>query len=117
MGKRPVSDQNPFKFVRVADPESGSLHPPASLKTILNSIDCKTRHVELVAGAPDPIIKIVDTRQVREKYKEMRKQAQATARAQARKEIQVVRVSPRVTCEMAGSGGCSEVVRMGPRCG
>lgn len=88
-GKRPVNDQIPFKFVRIADPETGGLRPPTSLKTILNSIDCKTHHVELVAGAPDPIVKIVDTRQAREKYKEMKKQAQATARAQARKEIQV----------------------------
>ncbi|KAF9652092.1 hypothetical protein BDM02DRAFT_3183821 [Thelephora ganbajun] len=79
----------PFRLVRLADSESGSLHPLAPLQIILNSIDRKTHHVELVADAPDPIVKIVDTKQAREKYKEAKKRAQAAARAQVRKEIQV----------------------------
>ena len=88
-GRRPVDDNIPFKFVRLADPESGSLHPPAPLKSILNSIDRKTHHVELVSSRPDPIVKIVDTKQARDKYREVKKRAQAAARAQVRKEIQL----------------------------
>ena len=88
-GKRLVDDNIPFRSVRLADPESGSLHPLAPLRTILNSIDRKTHHVELVADRPEPIVKIVDTRQAREKYREMKKRAQAVARAQVRKEIQL----------------------------
>ena len=88
-GKRLANEKIPFRFVRLADPESGSLHPLAPLQTILDSIDRKTHHVELVADAPDPIVKVVDTKQAREKHKEARKRAQAAARAQARKEVQV----------------------------
>jgi translation initiation factor IF-3 len=87
--KRLVNDSIPFKRVRLADPESGSLRPLAPLKTILDSIDPRTHHVELVADAPDPIVKIIDTKEAREKYKEAKKRAQAAARAQVRKEIQV----------------------------
>ena len=88
-GRRLVNDKIPFKVVRLADPESGSLHPLAPLEPILNSIDRKTHHIELVADAPDPVVKIVDTKQARDKYKEMKKRAQAAARAQVRKEIQL----------------------------
>lgn len=88
-GRRLVNDKIPFKVVRLADPESGSLHPLAPLETIFNSIDRKTHHIELVADAPDPVVKIVDTKQARDKYKEMKKRAQAAARAQVRKEIQL----------------------------
>jgi translation initiation factor IF-3 len=87
--RRLVNDKIPFAVVRLADPESGSLHPLAPLNTILNSIDHKTHHVELVADAPDPIVKIVDTKQAREKYKEAKKRANEVARAQVRKEIQL----------------------------
>ena len=87
--KRLINDNIPFKHVRLADSDSGSLHPFAPLKTILNSIDPRTHHVELVADAPDPIVKIVDTKKAREKYKEAKKRAQAAARAQVRKEIQL----------------------------
>ncbi|KAF9782333.1 hypothetical protein BJ322DRAFT_983883, partial [Thelephora terrestris] len=87
--KRPTDDDIPFNLVRLADPESGSLHPLASLKTILRSIDRKTHHVELVSDRPDPIVRIVNKKEAREKYKELRKRAQAAARAQVRKEIQV----------------------------
>jgi len=89
LNKRPTDDDIPFKLVRLADSESNTLHPLAPLKKILNSIDRKTHHVELVADAPDPIVRILNTRGVREKYKEMKKRAQAAARAQVRKEIQV----------------------------
>jgi len=88
-GKRLIDDNIPFRLVRLADSESGSLNPLAPLKSILNSIDRKTHHVELVADMPDPIVKIVDTKQAREKYKEAKKRAQAAARAQVRKEIQL----------------------------
>lgn len=87
--KRLINDNIPFKLVRLADPESGSLHPLAPLKTILDSIDTKTHHIELVADRPDPIVKIVDTKEARERYKEAKKRAQAAARAQVRKEIQL----------------------------
>jgi translation initiation factor IF-3 len=87
--KRPTDENIPFNFVRLVDPESGSLNLPTSLKTILGSIDRKTHRVELVTDAPDPIVKIVDTKEAREKYKELKKRAQAAARAQVRKEIQV----------------------------
>ena len=87
--KRPMNGDIPFKLVRLADTESGSLHPLAPLKTILGSINPKTHHVELVAETPDPIVKVVDTKEAREKYKEAKKRAQAVARAQVRKEIQV----------------------------
>ena len=42
-----------------------------------------------MADAPDPIVKIVDTKEARERYKAAKKRAQAAARAQVRKEIQV----------------------------
>jgi len=87
--KRMTDDEIPFNFVRLVDPESGSLRPLAPLAPILDSIDRKTHHVELVVDAPDPIVKIVNKREAREKYKELRKRAQAAARAQVRKEIQV----------------------------
>lgn len=87
--KRLTDDDIPFKLVRLADSESNALHPLAPLKTILNSINRKTHHVELVADAPDPIVRILNTREAREKYKELKKRAQAAARAQVRKEIQV----------------------------
>lgn len=84
-----MDDDIPFRVVRLADPESGSLHPLAPLRTLLNSIDRKTHHIELVADTPDPVVKIVDTKQAREKYREAKKRAQAAARAQVRKEIQL----------------------------
>lgn len=61
----------------------------APLRTILNSIDPKTHHVELVADRPEPVVKIINTREARERYREAKKRAQAAARAQVRKEIQV----------------------------
>ena len=88
-GKRLVDDEIPFRIVRLADPESGSLRPLAPLRTILDSIDRTTHHIELVADAPDPVVKIVDTKQAREKFREAKKRAQAAARAQVRKEIQL----------------------------
>ena len=42
-----------------------------------------------MSDAPAPVVKIVDTKEAREKYKAMKKRAQAAARAQVRKEIQV----------------------------
>ena len=87
--RRLINDSIPFKAVRLADPTSGSLHPLAPLTTILNSIDPKTHHVELVADRPDPVVKIVNTKEAREKYREAKKRAHAAARAQVRKEIQV----------------------------
>ena len=87
--KRPTDDNIPFNLVRLADSESSSLRPLAPLKAILDSIDRKTHHVELVSDAPDPIVKIVNTKEAREKYRELKKRAQAAARAQVRKEIQV----------------------------
>lgn len=87
MNKRLTDDNIPFNRVRLADSES--LHPLAPLSTILSSIDRKTHHVELVADTPDPIVKIVNTKEAREKFKELKKRAQAAARAQVRKEIQV----------------------------
>lgn len=88
-GKRLIDNDIPFRVARLVDPESNSLHPLAPLQFILNSIDRKTHHIELVADAPDPIVKIVDTKQAREKYKEAKKRGQAAARAQVRKEVQV----------------------------
>ena len=87
--KRPTNDEIHFETVRLVDPESGSLLPLASYQSILDSIDHKTHHIELVAHVPYPVVRIVDTRQAREKYKEVKKRAQAVARAQARKEIKV----------------------------
>ena len=87
--KRLTDDNIPFHLVRLVDSESGSLLPLAPFKPILDSIDRKTHHVELVANAPDPIVKIVNTKDAREKYKELKKRAQAAARAQVRKEIQL----------------------------
>ena len=87
--KRLVDDDIPFRAVRLADPESGSLRPLTPLRTLLSSIDRTTHHIELVADAPDPVVKIVNTKQARERYKEAKKRAQAAARAQVRKEIQL----------------------------
>lgn len=87
--ERLTNNDIPFKLVRLADPESGSLRPLAPLRTILNSIDQKTHHVELVADKPDPVVKIINTKEARDKYREAKKRAQAAARAQVRKEIQV----------------------------
>ena len=67
----------------------GFLHPLIPLRTILSSIDPETHHVELVADAPDPIVKIVDTKEARERYKAAGRRSQAAARAHVRKEIQV----------------------------
>lgn len=87
--KRPTDGDIPFALVRLVDSNSGTLQPLVPLKTILGSIDRKTHHVELVADRPDPIVKVVNTREAREKYRELKKRAQAAARAQVRKEIQV----------------------------
>jgi len=89
VNNRLIDDKIPFEVVRLVDPESGSLHPLTPLKTLLNSINRKTHHIELVADAPDPIVRIVDTKQARERYKEAKKRAHAVARAQVRKEVQV----------------------------
>jgi len=88
-GKRLVDDDIPFRVVRFVDPESGALRPLTPLRALLGSIDRTTHHIELVADAPDPVVKIVDTKLAREKYKEAKKRAQAAARAQVRKEIQL----------------------------
>jgi translation initiation factor IF-3 len=45
--------------------------------------------VELVSEHPQPVVKIVDTKEAARKYKEQRKQAKAVARAQEHKEIQL----------------------------
>ena len=87
--KRPTDDDIPFGLVRLVDSESGSLRPLAPLRTILESIDRKTYHVELLTESPDPIVKIVNTKEARDKYKDLKKRARAAARAQVRKEIQV----------------------------
>lgn len=87
--ERLTNNDIPFKLVRLADPESGSLRPMAPLRTILSSIDPKTHHVELVADRPEPVVKIINTKEARDKYRDAKKRAQAVARAQVRKEIQV----------------------------
>jgi translation initiation factor IF-3 len=45
-------------FVQLVDNETGHLHPLASLKEILSSVDLKTHFVQLIRDNPTPIVKV-----------------------------------------------------------
>jgi translation initiation factor IF-3 len=84
------NEKIPFPIVRLVDPVTKSLCPPAPLLSVLAQIkDPKTHHVELVTDTPQPIVRIVDTKEEHRKYKEQKQRVRASAKAQERKEIQL----------------------------
>jgi len=56
---RPRNRDIGFRVVRLVNPETSQLDPPAALSDILARIDQKKEWVELVAATPEPIVKII----------------------------------------------------------
>ncbi|KAF7799101.1 hypothetical protein EIP86_010331 [Pleurotus ostreatoroseus] len=87
LGRNLRNDEIPFKTARLVDPTTNQLGPEIDVPNLLNEIKydrTKDEHgkerrkwqiVELVAEEPEPIVKLVDTRQAYRKTKEHAEQA------------------------------------------
>lgn len=86
--QKPRNEAIPFAYVRLVNPETGLLDPPAPLRRILPTIQRKTQYLELVTDKPEPIVKIIDTK-LRYTRGKAKKQQQLLNRAPEEKELQL----------------------------
>lgn len=90
--KKPL--QNPrneaikHTVVRLVNPQTGALEPPARLRDVLPRVDRKKQYLELVVEKPEPIVKIIN---LKERYDRQRAKhiQQVLGRAPEEKELQV----------------------------
>ncbi|KAI0951893.1 hypothetical protein AcV7_007857 [Taiwanofungus camphoratus] len=88
MTRRPRNHEIEHRIVRLVNPETSQLDPPAELSDIIARLDRHREYVELVSKTPEPIVKIIKTG---ETFKKMLAQ-QERKRAQPpreEKEIQI----------------------------
>ncbi|KAI0772510.1 hypothetical protein BD413DRAFT_474401 [Trametes elegans] len=78
----------PYSVVRLVNPETGGLDPPARLQSILDRLDRKRQFLELVVREPEPIVKIFDSKLLYDRGR-AKKLAQATNRPPEEKEVQL----------------------------
>ncbi|PCH41553.1 hypothetical protein WOLCODRAFT_163197 [Wolfiporia cocos MD-104 SS10] len=61
---KPRNHDIPFRVVRLVNPETRHLDPPASLSEVIARCEPKKEYVELVASEPEPIVKIIKSSEV-----------------------------------------------------
>ncbi|KAH9921498.1 uncharacterized protein BXZ73DRAFT_51807 [Epithele typhae] len=76
------------KPVRLVDPETGALLPPAPLEDVLERVDRKTQHLELVELEPAPVVRIVNQKAAYGRTRE-RRVGKALGRKAEEKELQL----------------------------
>ncbi|PIL36636.1 hypothetical protein GSI_00325 [Ganoderma sinense ZZ0214-1] len=86
--QNPRNEAINFAYVRLVNPETGTLDPPAPLSSILLRVQRKTQYLELVTEKPEPIVKIIDTKLRYTRSKAKREQQQLN-RAPEEKELQL----------------------------
>ncbi|TFK85073.1 hypothetical protein K466DRAFT_601494 [Polyporus arcularius HHB13444] len=86
--QKPRNEAIPYRFVRLVNPETGALDPPAALKEILARVDRKRQYLELVVDTPEPIVKFINVKDLYNRHKAKRVQ-QVLARAPVEKEVQL----------------------------
>ena len=86
--QNPRNEGIPFTYVRLVNPETGSLDPPAPLRRILPMVQRKTQYLELVTEKPEPIVKIIDTK-LRYTRNKAKKEQHLLNRAPEEKELQL----------------------------
>ncbi|KAI0643648.1 hypothetical protein C8Q79DRAFT_914383, partial [Trametes meyenii] len=86
--RKPRNDEIRFSYVRLVNPETGVLDPPARLRDVLSRVDLKTQFLELVTEQPEPIVKIHDKKLLfdREKTKKL---LQSNKKPPEEKEVQL----------------------------
>jgi translation initiation factor IF-3 len=90
--KKPQRDEKiKYNFVRVADPVTKRLTEPLRLLKLLSTLDRKKQFVELVSVEKDsiPIVKVIATKAVFDKAKQLKAKARETAMSNRHKEIQL----------------------------
>ncbi|KAI1785335.1 hypothetical protein LXA43DRAFT_976278 [Ganoderma leucocontextum] len=86
--QNPRNEAIPFTYVRLVNPATGSLDPPAPLRRILPTLRRKTQYLELVTDKPEPIVKIIDTK-LRYTRSKAKKEQQHLNRPPEEKELQL----------------------------
>ncbi|CAL1716565.1 unnamed protein product [Somion occarium] len=84
-----TNEQIPYRLVRLVDPDTNRLHPPAGLATLLAVMDRKTCQLSLVGTSPEPLVKLVKSAEMYKKHKEEQKQKKAVLKSMEEKEIQM----------------------------
>ncbi|KAG6890756.1 hypothetical protein C0992_012728 [Termitomyces sp. T32_za158] len=79
----------PHRFVRLVDPETGRLHDPQPLKSILSTIDSRSHYLELVTDIPEPIVKIFNRYVEKTRAAEAAYKAREVVRQNVHKEVQL----------------------------
>ncbi|EPQ59677.1 hypothetical protein GLOTRDRAFT_34401 [Gloeophyllum trabeum ATCC 11539] len=69
----PKNENIPHRTVRLVDPETSKLRPPAPLEEILASFSRKTHFLQLVSERPEPIVKLINKEEARRKRVQQRK--------------------------------------------
>ncbi|TFK56210.1 hypothetical protein OE88DRAFT_1731822 [Heliocybe sulcata] len=83
----PRNEKIPYRTVRLVDPETSKLLAPTPLTELLKVFDDNKFFLELVATNPEPIVKLVNKREARQRRLEARKQERTTKKDE--KEIQM----------------------------
>ncbi|KAI0722029.1 hypothetical protein C8T65DRAFT_172897 [Cerioporus squamosus] len=86
--QKPRNEAIRYRFVRLVNPETGALDPPAPLKDILARVDRKRQYLELVIEKPEPIVKFINVKDLYNRDKAKRVQ-QVLGRAPEEKEVQL----------------------------
>ncbi|KAI0829288.1 hypothetical protein BC628DRAFT_1513117 [Trametes gibbosa] len=86
--RKPRNEEIKHAVVRLVNPETGALDPPARLCQILARIDLKTHFLELMTKDPEPIVKIHDRKQLYDKERS-KKRVQASKKPAEEKEVQL----------------------------
>lgn len=85
--RRPQNEEIPYRSVRLVDPDTGHLNPPALLKSVLQAVASKTHFLELVSENPEPIVRVICRKDRHEKLKEIKQKRKDSKRED--KEIQL----------------------------
>ena len=86
--QKPRNEAIKFQYVRLVNPDTRALEPPALLRNILRTLDRKTQYLELVTEEPEPIVKIINTKLLYARSKAKKEQQQIN-RPVEEKELQL----------------------------
>ncbi|KAH9853972.1 hypothetical protein C2E23DRAFT_754614 [Lenzites betulinus] len=87
-GRKPRNEEIQHNFVRLVNPETGVLEPPAPLRQTLSRFNLKTHFLELVTNEPEPIVKVHDRKLVYDRER-TKKRVQASKKPTEEKEVQL----------------------------
>ncbi len=86
--RKPRNEEIKNPVVRLVNPETGALDPPASLRVILARMNPKTHFLELVTTEPEPIVRLHDRKLLYDREK-TKKRVHASKKAPEEKEVQL----------------------------